>query len=427
MHTKQWLMAAHALNGTGGFENGDMLIRYPRETDDKYAKRKEVAYYVNHMHSACQRFIAHLSKQPPSRATKNKLMEAVIDNCDQRGNHINQFLQDFGVQAKARGCGLILVDMPRFTGDSTADQIAQRNTPYFVSIEPERVTDYAKDKFGAFEYVEFSDVLDINGKQKQVTRRYDRDGWRVFDGSDTYDKGEYTIGACPIVDFGENSGFPSLGSYYQIAGISKRIYNAQSELDEVLRGQTFSILTYQVPENMAAGFDAAAIGSTIGTQNMLVHHGIKPEFTAPDSAPAQTYKEYISSLEERINVISNNVDLGAQQQSGLALSLRFQNMNAELLNFARRLEDFERRLFDMVALWLDVTNDVAIRYPADFNLIDKALEIEVLQNMVSLNAPKSYIVEKMRQIISADLIGMDVGTESAIMSELEDVLHERTA
>lgn len=425
MFTEQWKLAANALNGDGGFDNGDMLVKYPRETDDKYKMRKEVAYYVNHMKRSCHRFSGYLSKQPASRATSNNLLQAVVDNCDMKGNHISQFMQAFSIQVKARGSGLILVDMPKLVEGSKDEQLKDRNAPYFVSINPERVTDYKLDKFGAFEYIEFSDTYTADDEKVGVTRRYDKSGWKVFSKDKTYDQGAYSIGICPIIPFSETGSFPGLGSYYQIAELSKRLYNAQSELDEILRGQTFSILTYQVPKEMAAEFDAEKVGSTVGTQNMLVHHGIKPEFAAPTSIPAKTYQEYIENLEDRINAVANNVDLGAQNQSGAALTLRFQNMNSELLNFARQLEDFERKLFYVVGKWLGSSGDIAISYPSDFNIIDKVTEIEVLQNMIDMNAPKSYINEKMRQIISTDLIGMDAEKEAEIFAELDEASHER--
>jgi hypothetical protein len=425
MFTQQWTLCHDALNGTGGFDNGDKLIKYPRETDDKFKKRKEVAYYVNHMKRSCHRFASYLSKQPASRTTKNKLINALIDNCDQQGNHINQFMQSFSVQAKAKGCGLVLVDMPKSQPSNQSEQLLNRNLPYFAMIPVEQVTDYEIDNFGNIHYIEFSATHRIKDKTEAVTRRYDTQGWSIKHQGKIIDQGGYALGRCPVISFGESKAFPELGTYYQIAELSKRLYNAQSELDEILRGQTFSLLTYQVPTDVASSFDAASLGSTIGTQNMLIYHGEQPGFTAPDSGPASTYQQYIKEIEERINVIANNVDLGAQQQSGAALSLRFQNMNAELLNFARRLEDFERKLFELVALWLGVNNDVEINYPTDFNIIDKQLEIEVLEAMQRLNAPPSYISEKMRQIIQADLTGISAQTEALIMGELDEANHER--
>ena len=421
MHTKEWLLAANALYGTGGFDDGGMLVQYPRETEDKLKRRKETAYYVNHMRKACSRFVGYLSKQPAQRQTNNKLIGAVINNIDMQGNHIDQFMQQFAMNAKARGSGLVLVDMPRTTEDTEAEQIAERNAPYFVEILPENITDYEIDKFGAFEFIEFSGSYKVNDKTETVTYHYDKQGWRIIYGGKSIVSGEYNLGMCPVIGFGESGSFPSLGSYYQIAELSKRLYNAQSELDEILRSQTFSLLTYHVPLEDSS-FNDSDLGSTASTQNMLVYRGNQPGFIAPPDGPATLYLKYIKDLEERINSVANNVDLGAQQQSGAALALRFQNMNADLLNFARRLEDFERKLFDVVCAWLSVTNDVEISYPQDFNLIDKTLEIEVLQNMQALGAPKAYVTEKMKQIVNADLVGVDT---TEIFNEIEEIEHER--
>jgi hypothetical protein len=58
---------ADALNGSGGFTSGDYLVQYPRESDDKFTRRKAVAWYANALRPACQRFTGYLTKRPPQR------------------------------------------------------------------------------------------------------------------------------------------------------------------------------------------------------------------------------------------------------------------------------------------------------------------------------------------------------------------------
>lgn len=427
-HQKYWQLSADALNSTGGFDNGDMLIQFPRESDEKYKARKEIAFDVGYMKTACHRFASYLSKKDTSRQTNSEIMQQFIANADMQGNSLTTFINKLTIEAKARGTMLVLVDMPQLNdGMSQSEQINTRTIPYTSLIEPERVTDYKKDRQGLFEFIEFSDSYEIDGKDEDVTRRYDKQGWSIKKGDKEIDSGTYSHGKCPVLAFTESGSFPYKGKYYHIAAIAKRLYNLMSELDEVIRNQTFSIFLYHVPENQnLSEDDMKSIGATIGTSNALVYRGNAPSFATPTSIPAKTLEERIEKLEAKIDEISNNVELGAAKQSGEALALRFQNMNSDLVDFARRLEQFEKRIFDMVAAWMSTQSDVTINYPQEFNFVNQIELIEKIERLIAMGAPETLIKQLWKQLANALLPGMDEEVEAAINSEIEEANHERT-
>ena len=97
----------------------------------------------------------------------------------------------------------------------------------------------------------------------------------------------------------------------------------------MLRGQTFSILTLQVPDGTSddSKLNAAKIaGETIGVNNLLVHEGAAPAFISPTSSPAEVYLKKIADVRSEINEIGLEIATINQRESGIALQMRFQSL-----------------------------------------------------------------------------------------------------
>lgn len=423
--TQRYEFLGHALHGSGGFSDGGYLIKYPREGDEKLARRKEVAWYPNPMRRACERFVGYLSRRPPVRDVHHPLIAEFAEDCNWRGDALDVFWQSFMLEAKARGTMLLLVDMPAALPPDQASQVAQRAFPYLVPIAPERVQEYRTNARGLLEFVSWNSTIEVDGKQVAVLQEWDATEWRISLSGEVIDSKEHGLGQCPVLIFSESGAFPAEGALSAIADMGLRLYNLLSELDELLRSQTFSILAYQVPPESAHQFDAKKVAETIGTHNMLVHSGQIPAFISPTSLPTEAYYKAIALIEQAIDEVGLNVEPPGQAESGLAMTLRFQALNSSLSSFARRMEDFERRLIDIVCLWLRVPNRTNVSWAKDYGLADLAMEIEIYQQMQAMGAPDSYLVEKMRQIVSLDLSSSEQDVIDTIDNEITTMSHER--
>ncbi len=418
-HSK-WKLAVDAYEGSGGFSNGGYIDKYPRETDEKYKERQKVAYYHNMFRQKVARYVGYLFRERPTRTTSSKLVKLIFDDADKRGNAIDVFMASFAAQAKVRGSMLLLVDAPKELPQTLAEQIKNRDIPYFVPIEPERITKYKLDAFGRFEFVEFRDTIDestIGEEQKREVRRYyDTVGWRVYEGDEIIEHGEHGLGVCPVLQFSETGTFPSIGEFTQIGDLAKRHYNLKSELDEILRSQTFSLLAI----NASAAKDVAI---DIGTDNAIMYGKDMnpPQFIAPPEAPAKIYQAEIEAIEAAIDKIAYDIDTGKSKESGIALQIKFQGLNGSLSNFAMRLQDLEARAFDVVCRFLRIPNDVTVRYPTEFNIVDVQNEIAVLEGIKSLGYTlPAYEKAKLERIVKTDLGGLSEEEMSKISGEIED-------
>lgn len=435
----------HALNGDGPFRpaiitdaNGNAadvgssyLVRYPRESDLKYVRRNEVAWYASPLASAASDFAGYFSTRSKVRDLPQELYVAMADDLDGKGNAIDVFWHHFIVNAKARGCMCLLVDMPpAIDAQSLAMQAQRRVAPYVTAILPEQLTDFQVGDDGKFDFAEFYGRYSLpDGEQIDCLWHFDRQGWNATDTKGNFiDAGEHPLGECPLLIFTEGADFPYFGSFSQLADISKRLFNLESELDEILRSQTFSLLTMQVSENSTnqQKIEAArTAGETIGTANLMVHTGSRPDFIAPPDGPARIYLDRIAKLESMARDIGLDVRGSAAQESGIALQMRFQRLNAALSAFSARMEDLERRMWELARRWLGMTAAPTVQWPRDFSLSDIATELTVLQQMQSSAMPDQVIVEQQKRIVSIQFAGLEQDAQDAINLSINERLLER--
>ena len=439
---------AHALRADGPFrpvvqDTGDggiqlsglsYLVRYPRESDSKFARRNEVAFFSSPLSRACARFVGYMSMRPPSREMANEVFQRVADDLDGKGNNIDVFLHQFAVDAKARGSMLLLVDMPAVLSSSRAQQLQERTLPFWSAIRPEDVTDYAVGDDGKFTFCEFGGTFTKpDGSTVGCTWRFDRQGWEAREGNNsrlTLAQGVHPLGECPVLIFTEGGDFPHFGPFSAIADLAKRLFNADSELDEILRSQTFSLLTMQVPNESTDAQKIAAAqvaGETIGTNNLMVHGGSTPAFIAPPDGPARIYLDRINGLRAEIDEVGLNVATVNQQESGIAMQMRFQAINGELAKFSGRMEDLERRAWDLSRRWLGMTMAPATAWPRDFNIAEVETELRILADMVSAGMPDAVIAEQQKRVVSLQFPGLEQERQDELTQAIDERLLQAPA
>jgi len=425
----RWKLINDAYNGENGFNNGENIVKFPREHSEKYTSRKSLAVYVNKMKPSCSRYASYLFKRKATRSTDSELVSLMFDNVDRMGNAIDIFMKSFYEKVRATGTGLVLVDMPTDLGASLSDQIQKRLVPYFVNIDPSSVYDFKLGDTGNFEWIILEYSVESKEPFKEPTvsteyhlwdavsfKRYDKD-------KNVIEEKEHNLGSCPVISFTEQGLFPCVSSWESVATLSKRLYNAQSELDEILRGQTFSVLTYHSPDGTKVE------DLSISTDNVLLYPSSAPSYISPPSAPADTYMAVIEKLEGLIDTITLNPDNASSktQETGVALQFKFETLNGSLSSNARGLEDFERVLFDLAFRWLGEKFDYEVSYPKDFSIADLKTEIENTSAMMALNMGVAYESAKKKELARLDLVGADDAVIEEINKELDDASHNRSA
>lgn len=434
----------HALNGDGPFRPlisydskarpiavaSSYLIQYPRESETKYARRNEIAWYASPLAQVVSRFAGYLASRPAVRSMANPLYEVMAADIDGKGNSIDSFWSQFVVEAKARGSMLLLVDMPPAMAPTLDQQVRARVAPYWTSIKPELLTDYQIGDDGKFVFAEFSGNFTLEtGERVDCTWHFDQTSWRAMDGQQKLlSEGEHPLTECPLLIFTEGGDFPYFGPFAPIADLSRRMFNLDSELDEILRSQTFSLLTMQVSENSTDAQKVQAaqvVGETIGSSNLMVHSGSTPAFIAPPDGPARIYLDRIAALKDQINEIGLVIASSSQRESGLALQMRFQALNSELAKFAGRMESLERRAWELSRQWLGLTTAPEISWSRDFNMADVVAELDILTSMQGAAMPSEVIAQQQRRIVSVQFAGLGQAEQGQIHAAIDQRLLEQ--
>lgn len=412
------------------------LVPHSREGAEKFAGRCALAVYENHLADACDRYIAFLSRRRPMRTkTEAPLTKLLIDNADMRGTSLDLFWFAFAMQLKARGSMLLLLDMPSVPkGDepkSLQDQIERRAVPFLRAIQPELIHCYdLDDETGLFDLVTIKCVEDVDGEPQNCLRTWDAVGWSVKLGERVIKEGVHSFGQCPVLPVTENGGmFPQVGRFSQIADMSRSIYNANSGLDEILRSQTFSVPVMQVTGEQMAGFDANKMAVILGTQNLMIYPGERPGYISPDAGQAQVYRDVIADRQQvikRVSMEESTADASTATESGVARRLRFERLNADLAGFSTQMQGAERRMWALYHRAIGRPNTVQVEWPSDFNLIDSAVELDILALFQATGFPDAVLQAKREAIVNAEFDAADDDTKAELMAALAEQPQQET-
>lgn len=403
------------------------LVRYQRETEARFAARNAVAVYENHLASAVSRFCGFLGRRSPAReGVDAPLVGLMLEDADLRGTSLDTFWSGFAVQAKARGSMLLVIDMPAGDPPQTlAEQQRRRAVPYLRWAAPEALVDFRLDPdSGQFVRCTLASMEWIGDELVAVERDYDAQGWVLRREKRVIAQGAHSFGACPVLAFTEDgSAFPKIGEYAQVADLSRCIFNARSEQDEILRGQTFSLLTLQVPEDHQQQFDASKVAATVGVHSMLIHTGDTPAYIAPDSGPAATFAAKLEELQQAIRRVTmeSSTESSSQAESGVARRMRFEALNASVATFARQLQAIERRMWSLWHRAMNTTNRVQVTWPTDYNLADVLAELDILTLMQATGMPPRVLNEKRKAIVDVEFDGADQATKAELHAAIDEI------
>ena len=410
---KDWQFLIDSYTGKGGFEDGSYLIRYPRESDEKFKRRKELAVYPNYVKKIVDTYISHLFKQSPIRETTPEY-EDFIQNVDKQGTYIDDFMRKAAKLSLIFGTVLVVVDRPRGKARTRFEEKQMGLLPYAVIRLPYEVEDTQLDKYGNISRIVF--------KENEVYRSFTNNEWIISkdkEGKQIIDSGSHELGIVPVVPVRWTDTVLPFDvfapSFIQdIAQINFDLYNAISELREILRNITFPVLTLPIRDETTAN---QLSNLTIGTENFIPYNpegGGKPDFIAPPPEPAKIYLEYINFLiSQMYKIVNLEFALGSQTgASGVALDFEFQQVNSLMAGMALHLEQAEYKIADIVARWNGETGfDGKIEYDKDFSFKDLERELKNAMDALSLQISQTFDAElkkKMAREILGDYVDESV-------------------
>lgn len=393
--------------GTGGFETGAYLSKHKRESDEDYTFRRNNAYYLNYFAPIVNALVDPIFKKNPLRdyhGSAERIIKSFSLDADAAGTSIQIFIKRAAVMAKVYGISFIIVDNARNVDSRSQQEMLQRRQfPYAYVLEPDNLEEYGIDKTGDLEYIKFKEIAHIESGTIQYRYVYfDRTSWKIWGDGIALQQGTHNLGRVPVVPLFsrmlEQKTMRPTPELLPIARTAKALYNHCSWLGEILRNQTFPLLT--IPS-----LDAKDL--VIGTNNALGYnpdYSHEPNFIAPPSDPATILQNQIASLVQEMYRMANLsfiISTTQNNNSGIARQWEFERTNQQLANFAVQCAHAEIAVMNLVAQWVNEDITYTVAYPDNFGIVDVTEELTQAQAVLDMGLGDGLREEVLKKVLAA--------------------------
>lgn len=379
---------------SGKWEDGSILTRHERETDNGYARRK-AGFCSTGLYSYLIKTYGILFAKTPTRAGQDDVYQLFIDNCGY-GMDLNSFIEySLGLGVNL-GCVAIVMDADKVQPDSVDDMKNKRTFPFMEVVLPQNFTALEVDRVGrlkAFGYQFYktddtsrSMVYEKTYKSGKVTVSHnetDKDG-KVTEVIDS--ENDLLNGVIPVIIIvpsreplvtSKVPSSPTFDLYKQQLNIAV----TNSLMDESLYAQQFSVL--------CAITDIDLKDVTLGSNNILkLPIGSSLDFKAPSGTPIEMMlKRVEASTASMIKTFANMLTNGTTQ-SGEAKVIDRQVGALQLKNVSNYLEQIEYKIYELFNLFMKTPQigeyEYTVTYFKDFDLTDIGSYINQALDMMQL-------------------------------------------
>jgi hypothetical protein len=224
-------------------------------------------------------------------------------------------------------------------------------------------------------------------------------GWEVYDKDGTVkSQGLHGIGELPVVVLYSRRRvrIPVVGrSLLRDPRLYRDHFNLVSELREITRGQTFSMLHIMLGEGEDVGTAKARLGEYASTETVLFTRG-GAEYIAPPDGPAVQIAAQISDLERKVfRMIGLPWDADSAQPE-TADSRRIKASDLDRL-LASQSDEAERTEYQIARLWMK-----AMYGPDQGNAILQASRLKI-------NHPDEFNVQQVAETIEDTMQALQLG------------------
>jgi hypothetical protein len=390
-----WELVYDSYVGGYNYKNGNYLIKYPKESQGSFNKRKDRAVYFNQLSPVVDMVSGFLYLNTPAREVPeelNYLLESTSGN-----KNINEFMRLVTAYSFMFTCG-ILIDSPDFDPEvikTKRDRLNNKINPYAVFYLPFQIRNFNINKEdGELDWVlldnSYYDQPDPMVKGETV---YKYTLWTRTTSQNFIKRGEkgtiefgdekpHNLGTVPFRFVSwrdDNNDFIAETVCEDIAMISKLIYNNMSYMDEMLASGTFKMLAYpsedgEVPEALKIGGVGPLSVISYPTTSSTAPHFIGAELTGIDP--------FIKAINFYMTEILKKVGLSTDEmkefvKSGTAKKIDMQKLRALLIAGAQIMGKVEAWIYKIAALW-EGKKDLGGKAEYSINLSDEDLQTEMM-------------------------------------------------
>jgi hypothetical protein len=414
---------------------GPNIFRYMKEGEQEFKDRLSRAYRFNHTKQVVDLVDKYLFKMEIARKRDDapEGIQKFWRDATLSGLDIDEQSKRISTETSKYGRVYVVVDStvrPDAAPVSREDEKKGEARLYSYIVPPQDMLDFSKDELGNWNWVLMREHArdDVNplassGKFRSRYRLWTRKNWMLLEETNVrgkvrvtiIDEGENPLGEVPVVESDHTyceDPWTAPGLLDDVAYMDRANANYLSNLDAIIQDQTFSQLVIPA-QAMSADEDAEGKMTEVGTKRIFTYNAdngaAAPQFISPDSRQAGMILQAISKI---VGEIYHSVGLQAErtgsnsgggtgdEASGVSKAYDFEKINSLLASKAAALEQTERRINRLVALYSDdEAADDLVTYPIDFDVRGIYDEFEIAARLNLLAAPDEVRREQMRSVI----------------------------
>jgi hypothetical protein len=413
----RWEFFLRSYMGGQDYKDGAYLTQYINEDNDEYQRRISLTPIDNHCRNIVHIYSSYLWRIPPTRSFNsldgNVALDPFLNDCDLDGRSFNAFMKEAQIWASVYGHVWLLLDKPKSTAGTRAEELEQGIRPYVNLFTPENVFDwrYERTESGRFKltYLKLRESIERidNTNTRAFFRVWTEEEVQIYEVDNEMERLVETmdnpIGRIPAVFLPSNRSVIrgiGISDLTDIAYMQQAIYQELSEIEQLIRISNHPTLvkTY--------GTDASAGAGAVINMPDEMDSNLKPYQIQPSGSNLDAVRAAIMDKVESINRMAHMGAVRgteAQTKSGVALQTEFQLLNARLSEKADILELAEEQLWELFCIWQGITPDVEVYYPDSFDLRDYPNELAFLQQAKASGVRSNTFLREVDKAI-ADLI-----------------------
>lgn len=402
----------NAYKGTGGFKDGSYLIPHKREL--WYATRRKFSYYVNFVKPIIRSMVEPVFTMEAARQTDSDVLEAFLNNVDNRGTHIQDFTyMAVNVCRRHSICFVVVDNFPEQPAEMQT-ALQGRMIPYCYVRKANQLYDYDLDTFGNVNMLMFLETpatYTSTGQIKDKTqyRKWTRTYTELYINENEIvgmqnqapkyvpvagSRKDHNLGIVPVavirdIELEQVADFIPEPRLYDLARVNHALYNKDSEIRELERNQAFAVFCVNQDRSTSL---------SIGTNNVLFYPigANPPQYVSPDmNILAQLITDRKELREDLYRLAEQNGVVAVQEaSSGIALAYNFFAHKSILEQTATIAEILENKIVDLVNKWMNMQYEYTVKYSKDF--VPHGQEARIaMYDKVLLQSPPELMKKKI--------------------------------
>jgi len=433
-HLNIWQFYSDSYVGGSQYKEGAYLYKHENETELSFSRRQNMACFVNYCAPVIDIYNSYLFRENPVRDFGNintTVLNMFRKNADNNGRRYHKVIREVSRQASIFGFMGIIIDKPMSNGEaSRQEEIANGIIPYLSVYNPSSIINWKREKINGKSTLSMlvlkEEEIQEGVEQFKIWYPYSWELWEKQSIKNStkkkmvmVDSGENPLGIIPFVIIKNRDTFEfmeGISDLSDIADINKNIYYYDSDAMEIIDRTAFPFLEEPVDSlgNTGNGDIEVGTGNVLQRDiaDTLGHRWIEPSHSSL-SRILEWRNQAVNDIQTSAKMESaegSNKRITNKSESGSAMEMRFQQLNAVLSDKAENMEVAEEDILTLVALWDNIIWNGSIRYARKFGIRDLVTDLDnALRSQKSISSVEFNIV--MQQHLAGRLVS-DFGVEN---------------